>query len=79
VAPRSEPQHGLADAIRELRTKREWSQEELAHRAGLTTGAVNAIEGARSNPTWATVKSIAAALDVSLSRLAGLAEKLDRN
>jgi transcriptional regulator with XRE-family HTH domain len=76
--PRAEPDRGLARAIRELRTKRGLSQEQLAHRADLTTSAVSAIEGERSNPQWATVKAIAAALDVSLGELASLSEKLDR-
>ena len=76
--PRAEPDHGLALAVRELREKRDLSQEQLAHRADLTTGVINAIEGERSNPQWATVKAIAAALDVPLAELAALAAKLDR-
>ena len=77
MTPRGEHQ-GLARAVRQLRNERGLSQEELAHRAGLTAGAVNAIEGARRNPTWGTVQAVAAGLDVSLADLAALSEKLDR-
>jgi transcriptional regulator with XRE-family HTH domain len=76
--PKADPDHGLAQAVRRLRTDRGLSQEQLAHRANLTTSVVGAIEGARSNPQWATVKAIAAAIEVPLAELAALSEKLDR-
>lgn len=70
-----QPQPGLGEAIRELRGKSGLSQEELAHRAGVTTGTFSVIERGRSNPTWGTVKSIARALGVPLAELAAQAEK----
>lgn len=73
-----EPQRALGLAIRELRENAGISQEDLAHAAGVTTGTVSAIERGRSNPTWATAKAIAAALDVSLTDLASRSEKLER-
>ena len=73
-----EPQPALGLAIRELRESAGISQEDLAHAAGVTTGTVSAIERGRSNPTWATAKAIAAALDVSLTELASRSEKLER-
>jgi XRE family transcriptional regulator, regulator of sulfur utilization len=72
------PQPALGDAIRQLRTKRGISQEDLAHLAGVTTGTLSVIERGRSNPAWGTVKAIAKALDVSMPELAKLAEKHER-
>ena len=45
--------------------------------AGLTGRTVSAIETGNANPTWATVRDIAAALGVSMVELARLAEKKD--
>ena len=72
------PQPALGEAIRQLRTKRGISQEDLAHLAGVTTGTLSVIERGRSNPAWGTVKAIARALDVSMPELAKLAEKHER-
>jgi transcriptional regulator with XRE-family HTH domain len=72
------PQPALGEAIRQLRTKRGISQEDLAHLAGVTTGTLSVIERGRSNPAWGTVKSIAKALDVSMPELAKLTEKHER-
>jgi transcriptional regulator with XRE-family HTH domain len=63
------------NAVRELRNKRGLSQEDLAHKAGITTGTLSIIERGRSNPTWGTVKAIATALDTSLGELDALADK----
>jgi transcriptional regulator with XRE-family HTH domain len=49
------------------------TQEALAHAAGVTVGHLSMVERGHSNPTWATVKSIAAALDTSMADLAKLA------
>jgi len=51
------------------------TQEALAHAAGVTVGHLSTIERGHSNPTWATVKAISAALRVPLERLAQLAER----
>lgn len=74
-----QPQPALGEAVRELREKRrKISQEELAHRAGITTGTLSLLERGQTNPTWATVKAIAGALDVSMGELASRADKLER-
>jgi transcriptional regulator with XRE-family HTH domain len=69
------PDRALADAIRELRAERNLTQQDLAMKAGLTLGAIARIETYRVNPTWLTVRDIAAALDVSMVELA---ERLGR-
>lgn len=72
-----QPQPALGKAIRQLRTEREMTQEALAHAAGITVGHLSTIERGHSNPTWATVKAIATALDASMVELTKLAVKFD--
>jgi transcriptional regulator with XRE-family HTH domain len=78
VARRTEPQEGLGAALRELRTERGLSQEELAHRASLHPTWISHLESGRENPAWGTVRRLADALEVSLSALAERAEALER-
>jgi transcriptional regulator with XRE-family HTH domain len=58
--------------------KRGLSQEDLAHEAGITISTLSLLERGRSNPTWATVKAIAAGLGVSMNELVKLTERLER-
>jgi transcriptional regulator with XRE-family HTH domain len=71
------PQPALGKAIRQLREKRGDTQEALAPQAGVTTGTLGMIERGQANPTWDTIKGIAAALDVTIAELAKLAEKFE--
>jgi transcriptional regulator with XRE-family HTH domain len=77
MAPRTEPQPGLGRAIRQLRTERGLSQEELGLRAEIHPTWISHLESGRNNPAWGSVRRIAAALDVKLADLAALAEKLE--
>ena len=70
-----QPQPALGKAIRQLRDKRGMTQEALAHAAGVTVGHLSMIERGHSNPTWATVKAIAAALETSMIEISRLADK----
>jgi len=71
------PQPALGEAVRELRRKRGATQEALARDAELTTATLSLIERGEANPTWDTLKKIAAALDVAVSELAKLSEKFE--
>lgn len=53
------------------------TQEALAHAAGVTVGHLSMIERGHSNPTWATVKAIVAALDGSMVELTKLANRFE--
>jgi transcriptional regulator with XRE-family HTH domain len=75
VSAPTQPDVALAAAVRRMRIERGDTQEDLAHRAGLTVAAFARIERGHANPTWTTVRRIAVALDVSL---AGLAEAVER-
>jgi transcriptional regulator with XRE-family HTH domain len=77
MAPRTEPQPGLGRAIKQLRTERGLSQEEVGLRAEIHPTWISHIESGRNNPAWGSVRRIAAALGVRLSELAALAEELD--
>lgn len=61
----------LAKRIRQLRADRGLTQEHAAERAKLDEKHWQAIEGARTNPTLATLVGIARALDVDLVDLFG--------
>lgn len=50
------------------------TQEAVAHEAGITASTLSVIERGESNPTWATVRRIATALDVSIVDVAKLAD-----
>jgi transcriptional regulator with XRE-family HTH domain len=75
VSAPSQPDLALASTVRRMRLARGDTQEDLAHRAGLTVAAFARIERGHANPTWTTVMRIAVALEVSL---ASLAEAIER-
>ncbi len=77
MGPSEQPQPALGKAIRQLRDQRGVSQEALAYEAGVTSGTLSLIERGLSNPTWGTVKGIAAALGVTIVDLAKLSLKLE--
>jgi transcriptional regulator with XRE-family HTH domain len=74
---RTDPQLGLAGAIRQLRTAQQLSQEELGRRADIHMTWISHIESGRVNPTWGNVRRIARGLEVRLDQLAALAEELE--
>jgi transcriptional regulator with XRE-family HTH domain len=59
----------LAANVREWRTRRGWSQSELAARADLSKGMLVQVEQAQTNPSIATLCKLANALGVALPRL----------
>ncbi len=75
---RDDPQIGLGKAIRKLRTEKNLSQETLGHRADIHPTWISHIESGRINPTWGNVRRIAKGLEMPLSKLAALAEELER-
>jgi transcriptional regulator with XRE-family HTH domain len=74
VSAPAQPDQDLARALRRLRLASELTQEDLAHRAGITVAALARIERGEANPTWTTVRRIAKGLDVSVVSLAEAAE-----
>jgi transcriptional regulator with XRE-family HTH domain len=78
MAPRSDPQVALGQAIRQTRLARGLSQEQVAHGADLHPTWLSHIEGG-SNPAFGTLKRIASALGVEVSEIARLAEQIEAN
>jgi transcriptional regulator with XRE-family HTH domain len=73
--PRSpKPDPALAAALRRLREDSGLTREALAFHAGITTASLARIELAQSTPGWDTIRRIAGALDLSISRLAAAVE-----
>jgi molybdate-binding protein/transcriptional regulator with XRE-family HTH domain len=58
-----------SNAVLARRLAREWSQADLAKRAGISRAAVSAIEGRRLSPSVATALALAAALECSVEEL----------
>jgi transcriptional regulator with XRE-family HTH domain len=55
----------LGDAIRQLRTDRELTQERLAGSADVTLATITRMELAQGDPNWPTVRAVVEALGAS--------------
>jgi transcriptional regulator with XRE-family HTH domain len=65
----------LGQVLRERRGQR--SQEDVGYHAGVTAATVGRMELAKSQPDWASVRSVADALGVSLVDLATAVEEAE--
>jgi transcriptional regulator with XRE-family HTH domain len=74
--PRSPEHAALGDAIRQLRTEAEMSQEELAEAAGTDLTQVGGIERGVRNPSYTTLLRLAGALKTKVGELTSLADRL---
>lgn len=61
----------LSRQIREMRRSKKLTQAQLADVAGVAVKVIQEIEHERANPTIATIKALAKALDVDLVELLG--------
>ncbi len=64
-----DPIEVVAVRIRDLRTKKNWSQEELAEKANLHRTYVGAVERSERNITLRTLNRIAEALGCEMTEL----------
>lgn len=75
----SQPPRGLDQTfgrvLRDCRTERRITQEELGHASGFDRSFISALERGLQSPTLRTLKRIAATLNVSVSELIGRAEE----
>ncbi len=72
-----EPQPALGEAIKLMRRERGISQKTLGVEADIHPTWISHIESGRNNPAWGSVRRIAAALDLPVSKLAAKAEALE--
>jgi transcriptional regulator with XRE-family HTH domain len=77
MAREKDPQPELGQAIKQLREKRNWSQERLGHLAELHMSSISRLETGLLNPTWGNVKKLASALEISLAELSARCEKIE--
>jgi transcriptional regulator with XRE-family HTH domain len=61
----------ISESVRTHRTKKGWSQLELANRAGLDRKTVNRVENGRYAPSVETLLLVGDALGVSMNNLLG--------
>jgi ribosome-binding protein aMBF1 (putative translation factor) len=72
VPPRSTPHPALrrlGERIRQLRTARNWTQEDLAGECGLDRSYVSGLEVGRRNPTYLNLRKIAKTFGMPLVTL----------
>ncbi|HEY6248512.1 MAG TPA: helix-turn-helix transcriptional regulator [Candidatus Angelobacter sp.] len=62
-------QKALGSRIRDLRTKRKWSQEEFADHCGIHRSHMGEIERGETNLTLSTLLVISKQLDTTVSAL----------
>jgi transcriptional regulator with XRE-family HTH domain len=72
------PDPALGQVLREIREREpRRSQEDVAYHAGVTAATVGRMELGKSKPDWASVRSVADALGVSLVELAAAIEAIE--
>jgi len=75
VPPRTVPHQALrklGQRIRDLRTAKHWTQEELAGECGFDRSYISGLEVGRRNPTYLKLLKLAKVLGVPLLKLVDL-------
>ena len=67
----SAPDSTFADRLQKIRDDRKLSQSDLARKAGLQPSAIAHFEAGRRRPSFANIRTLALALDVSTDYLLG--------
>jgi transcriptional regulator with XRE-family HTH domain len=72
------PAEALGAVVTELRTRKGWGYEEVAHRVGCSPGYMNGIEHGKHNPSLSVLQAIADTHHIDLSKLFSLVERKRR-
>ncbi len=67
----------LKTIVKEERTKRGWSQEEMAQKIGITQRVISNIETGRNEPDIKTIKEYCRIFNLSADYILGLPKGLD--
>ena len=59
----------MTNRLRVLRAERNWSQQELANRVGVSRQAINAVETARFDPSLPLAMKLARAFDTTIEAI----------
>jgi transcriptional regulator with XRE-family HTH domain len=65
----------LGAVITDLRVKKGWGYEDVAHKVGCSPSYMNGIEHGKHNPTLKLIQAIADAHHIKMSKLFALAER----
>jgi transcriptional regulator with XRE-family HTH domain len=65
----------LGAVITELRVKKGWGYQDVAHKVGCSPSYMSGIEHGKQNPTLKVIQAIADVHGIKLSKLFALAEK----
>jgi transcriptional regulator with XRE-family HTH domain len=77
VPRRYEPQRALGRVVRHRREELELTQEEVARRADIAKMHLSKLENGTGNPSFGTLRRLAAALELSTTELVDRAERED--
>lgn len=69
------PEQALGAVMTELRVKRGWGYEHVAHKVGCSDPYMNDIEHGKRNPTFRMLQAIAHLHGLKLSQLLALGER----
>ncbi|HZU31663.1 MAG TPA: helix-turn-helix transcriptional regulator [Candidatus Angelobacter sp.] len=65
----------LGAVITQLRVKKGWGYQDVAHKVGCSPSYMNGIEHGKQNPTIKIIQAIADVHNIKMSKLFALAEK----
>ena len=77
MAPDPSPQTALGVAVKRRREELGFSQEQLALRSGLHQRWISNVETGKRNPSYSSIRRLAAALDLSSAELIARAEQAE--
>jgi transcriptional regulator with XRE-family HTH domain len=69
------PERAFGAVITELRIKRGWGHQHVAHEVGCNPGYMNEVEHGNRNPSFKVLKAIADVHKIKLSQLFALSER----
>lgn len=69
--------HIFGERLREAREKRDLNQTELANETGLQPSAIGHFENGRRKPSFANIRALAKALDISSDFLLGRTSSME--
>ena len=70
------PEEAFGKTMRNLRTKKGYSQEQLAHNSGLDRTFISLLERGQRQPSLTSIVSISASLGIPAHELVRLTEEL---
>jgi transcriptional regulator with XRE-family HTH domain len=77
--PAFTPQEALGEAIWRIRDERGLEQDDVAEKADLAIWQLSRLEHGKMNPSWGTIRRIAAVLGVPMSELVARAEQIEQD